>query len=447
MKYDIGIIGGGPAGYSAAFEAAEAGLSVVLFEKDRLGGTCLNRGCIPTKFLLHAAAEISSLKREDYLKAKLKAKGADALLDFLDSEALHRRQIEAVDSLRQDLESHLRKSKIEIVYGVAVIKGPGLISCEDQEYAVDNILIATGICQKKPGADGFITSDELLALREIPKTMKIVGGGTIAVEFAYIYSGLGTEVTIQIRGDCLLRDWSREVSRTVETILKQQGVSIVKKCSPETLWTSDAEVCLSAVGMEPEVEGLEASSFDFGEDGGIITNYRGGTKTTGIYAIGDVRSGSARLAHAAMEDGRKAVRAIICSSVSEKTKAYLPEADAAVTKCIYLSPEIAETGIDEDAAEANGLRAVSVKTPLYSNPMNVIYGGNRSFIRLTADAEKKTLIGARIVSERASDMISELSLAINAGISVHKLCENVRPHPSFAEGMTTAVLALKEALG
>ena len=430
MKYDIGIIGGGPAGYSAAFEAARNGLHVVLFEKDKLGGTCLNRGCIPTKYLLHAASLFDAVKREPYIKT-------DNPLHFLDSESLQRGKEDAVESLRQNLERNLLQNKIEIITGQASVKESGTIICNDLEYQADKILIATGVRQKTPFAEGFITSNELLELKNIPKTMKIVGGGTIAVEFAYLYASLGTKVTIQIRGDRLLRTWSKEISRTVETMLKQHGVSIEKKCVPEVLQKADAEICLSAVGMIPEISGIDRTLFDIGDDGGIVTDIYGETKTAGIYAAGDVRSGSEKLAHTAMADGRKAVH----SALSKKSVE-----NAAVVRCIYLVPEIADVGIDEETAEGEGLHAVSIKTPLYSNSMNVIAGGYRSFIRLTADSERKILIGAQIVSEHASDMITELALAINNEVPVSQLTANIRPHPSFSEGVTDAVRDLEKAL-
>jgi len=430
MTFDVGIIGGGPGGYSAAFEAAKNGLSVILFESERLGGTCLNRGCIPTKYMAHFARMRSDA-------CSLHSVGICEDVFRVDFPRLHQDRERTIDVLRENLWGSLMRDKVKVVRGFASIDEPGLILCSNEKYSVKNIIIATGATVKKPLADGFLNSDGVLRLTELPRKVKIVGGGTVAVEFAQMLRRLGSEVTVQIRGDRLLRAWNREASVSITQILKADGIIIKTKCEKDILENRDADICISALGVEPSLSGLNKELFDIGELGGIVVDSCGRTKTSGIYAVGDVTEKSSFLAHHAMEEGKRAVQDILGNDIPKR---------AAKVKCIYLSPEIAEAGIMEDVARESGILYESVKVPLYSNPMNMIYGGKRGYIQVVADKDKGTLIGAQIFGERASDLISELCLAINAEIPVWKCAGSVRPHPSFSEGITEAFTALCEKL-
>ncbi len=431
MKYDLGIVGGGPGGYSAAFEAAKNGLNVVLFEMDKLGGTCLNRGCIPTKYLAHIANIRSDL-------AVAQEMGFVAKNDLVNFKAIQAKKNLVVDSLYSNLRESLTRAKIKVVNGAASVNTAGSILCGSDEYRVDKIIIATGAIVGLPLTDGFLNSDGVLKMGDLPETVKIVGGGTVAVEFAQIFRRLGAEVRIQIRGDRLLKNWNREVSSSVTRLLKEEGVQIETKCETERLKEKDALLCISAMGMQPSLSGLNTDLFDIGESGGIIVDGYGETKTKDIYAVGDVVEGSSQLAHHAMEEGRRTVRHIVGLEVPPR---------ACRIRCIYLHPEIAEAGITEEQARADSLSTVSAKVLLYSNSMNMIYGGKRGYIKLLADKEKGILIGAQVMGERASDFISELALTINAGIPVRECIESVRPHPSFSEGISDAFYALREKLG
>lgn len=431
MSYDVGIVGGGPGGYSAAFEAEKNGLKVILFESDRLGGTCLNRGCIPTKYLAH----IANIRSDAVSARELGLMAGSGDVDF---RAIQEGKNWIVGSLRKNLEDSLAKSRIEVVHGSAVVNEAGCVLCGTDEYPVKNIIIATGAAVIKPLTDGFLNSDDVLEMSYLPKTVKIVGGGTVAVEFAQMFSRLGAKVKIQIRGERLLRKWNREVSLSVTRLLRDEGIQIETKCDEERMKEADAETCISAMGVRPLISGLNKDLFEIGESGGIIVNNFGETRTSSIYAVGDVTEGSTQLAHHAMEEGRRAVRHIIGSEIPSKSS---------MVRCIYVCPEIAEVGITEDQAKAEHIPFVSAKAPLYSNSMNMIFGKKRSYIRLVADKEKGTLIGAQMMCERASDLISELALAVNAGILVRKCSESIRPHPSFSESLSDAFATLEGKMG
>lgn len=430
MRYDIGIVGGGPGGYSAAFEAAQNGLKVILFEKDKLGGTCLNRGCIPTKYLVH----IANIRTELALLQKF---GVTVTKNKLDLGQIQKKMYLVTDELRNNLEGSISKAKIDVVHGTAIVEKAGTIFCNSNLYQVENIIIATGATVKKPLSNGFWNSNDVLGMDYLPKSLKIVGGGTVAVEFAQIFARLGADVKIQIRGERLLKNWNREVSASVTKILKDEGIQVETKCLEDDLKKCDAEVCISALGMQPSLTGLSKELFEIGELGGIMVDKIGETKTKGIYAVGDVVEGSTQLAHHAMEEGRRTVRHIMGSDIADKVVR---------VRCIYMNPEIAEVGYTEEQAKLANISIVSAKVPLYSNSMNMIYGGRRGYIKLIADKEEGLLIGAQIMGERASDLISELCLAVNAGLPVRKCAEIVRPHPSFSEGLSEAFLALKDKL-
>lgn len=430
MRYDLAIIGGGPAGYSAAFEALRHGLLTVIFEKNAVGGTCLNRGCVPTKYLEYAA--------ERLIEARHSARyGINLGVVRLEPSAIFQGMGQVVSQLRSELEKALSQDGITLVNGTASIVEAHTVVCGGMEYTCENILIATGSQPASPFVPGALTSDELLRLDRIPDSMTIVGGGVVAVEFAHIFSALGTKVTVCIRSGRLLRGWDRELARGVTQILKDQGVEIKTNCDMERLKESGDEVVLSAIGRVPVTQGVFAGQHGEGLFRGIHAGPDGQTAIPNIYAAGDVVEGSTQLAHVAMDQGRRAVRAI--------SREALPPAPS-IVRCIYVKPEIAVAGFSEEEAKALGIYAVSAKHVMYSNARVLIAGGGRSFAKLVADADRGTLIGAQLMCERAGDMISELSLAMNTGLTIGELLHSVRPHPSFSEAVTEALMELHRKL-
>lgn len=430
MRYDLAVVGGGPAGYSAALEAVDFGLRVVLFEHREIGGTCLNRGCVPTKFLAHAAELYSRIQNaSDY---GISAKGVS--IEY--AMTLQRKQ-EIVSQLRTGLEQTMRQGKIDIIQKTARVTGQGGIYCDGRRYEAENILIATGSSPAQPLVSGAITSDELLELGQIPESLKIIGGGVVAVEFAHIFSSLGTKVTLCLRSERILRKWDRELSVSLAQRMKQKGIIILTNCSMEQMEEIKAELTLSATGRIPNIEGVFENGLDVQLNDGIVTDVFGQTSIPGIFAAGDVIAGSCQLAHVGMEQGRRVADYIAGRPLCKP---------AAVIRCIYTQPEIASVGLDEAEARKEGIRTVTGKQTMYANARTLISGGERGFIKLVADAENGRVLGAQLMCGRASDIAGELALAVNSGLAVQDLVCSVRPHPSFCEEISRAAESLLEKL-
>ena len=426
--YKIAIIGGGPAGYSAAFEAVRYGFSVLLFEMDELGGTCLNRGCIPTKYLSHVAELYSNIN-------ELKRYGIGVEPTGLDYEKTVDESENIVSKLREDLTNNLLQSKITIVKGKAKLLDETHISCNGEVFEAEHIIIATGSKNTdKPLAD-CINTDELLSLKHLPDKLIILGGGVSAVEFADIFSRLGAQVDIYIRGKRILRKWSKEIAASISSVLKKNGVKIHTEADLADIDLTSATV-LSVLGRKPNLEGIDETIdegiISIADNGGIVVDEYYRTKTKNIFAVGDVTENSAQLAHVAMEEAKQVVRLI----AGETTK------KSAVVQCIYTMPEVAVVGLSESEAKEAGIDYISSKQTMYSNARTVIGSTDRGFIKIIADKNTEKIIGAELMCERASDMVGELALAINSGIKVSELEGSTRAHPTFYEAVTEALAKL-----
>ena len=428
--YDIAIIGGGPAGYTAAFEAVKNRMSAVLFEQGQMGGTCLNRGCVPTKYLSHVARK--------YYEAKCAE--ADGLLYQgidIDYSKTFSRMNGIVSELRDGLRGRLSRETVEIVQGEASIDRNRNVVCGGKTYEAKNILICTGAAPIESGMGDGVTSDDILKMNAIPRRLHIMGGGTVAVEFAEIFRMLGSEVTIHIRADRILRKWDKEIAVGLTQSMKKKGIGIEKNCDFAQLAFEKDSVILSALGRHAVLPSFECRLFDIGANGGIVVDGCGWTGTEGVYAAGDVVEGSLQLAHIGMEQGRRAVRSM----------AGLETKEAAVpVKCIYPDQEIASVGLTAAEAEEKGIWAISAKYSMYANARTVISTQERGFVKILAEKDSKKLIGAQLMCERAGDIAAELALAVNLGITVEEMLHSVRPHPSYAEAVTEALHLLEDKL-
>ena len=422
--YKIAIIGGGPAGYSAAFESVRYGFSVLLFEMDKLGGTCLNRGCVPTKYLTHVADLYRNINASNRYGIGVELTGLDYEKTVAESENI-------VSKLREDLTNNLLQSKITIVKGKAKLLDETHISCNGEVFEAEHIIIATGSKNAdKPFAD-CINTDELLSLKRLPDKLIVLGGGVSAVEFADIFSSLGTQVDIYIRGKRILRKWSKEIATSVSSVLKKNGVKIHTEANFTDIDKTSATV-LSVLGRKPNLEGVDEGHVSIADDGGIVVDEYYRTKTKNIFAVGDVTENSAQLAHVAMEEAKQVVRFI----AGETTK------KSAVVQCIYTMPEVAVVGLSESEAKEAGIDYISAKQTMYSNARTVIGSTDRGFIKIIADKNTEKILGAELMCERASDMVGELALAINNGIKVSELEGSTRAHPTFYEAVTEALSKL-----
>lgn len=422
--YKIAIIGGGPAGYSAAFEAVRYGFSVLLFEMDELGGTCLNRGCVQTKYLSHVAEFYSNINESKRYGIGVEPTGLDYEKTVAESENI-------VSKLREDLTNNLLQSKITIVKGKAKLLDETHISCNGEVFEAEHIIIATGSKNTDKPFVHCINTDELLSLKHLPDKLIILGGGVSAVEFADIFSRLGVRIDIYIRGKRILRKWSKEIAASISSVLKKNGVKIYTEADFADIDKSSSTV-LSVLGRKPNLEGIDEGLVSIADDGGIVVDEYYRSKTNNIFAVGDVTENSAQLAHVAMEEAKQVVR-FIAGETTQKS---------AVVQCIYTMPEVAVVGLSESEAKEAGIDYISSKQTMYSNARTVIGSTDRGFIKIIADKNTEKILGAELMCERASDIVGELALAINSGIKVSELEGSTRAHPTFYEAVTEALAKL-----
>lgn len=427
--FDLAIIGGGPAGYSAAFEAVRYNLSVCMFECDKIGGTCLNRGCVPTKYLSYVARKYQDIKKQD--------DGIFVKSVKIDYEKTISKMDDIVSSLRMGLNESLNKSRVEMVFGNAIIKESGVVVCNGKEYYAKKIIIATGTVANVPLVQGALTSDEVLNMDYIPERIHIIGGGAVAVEFAEIFSMLGSSVNISIRGDRILKNWDKEIANSLTQSMKKKGIIINKRCDFASMTFCDDEIVISATGRRANVPSVEGDLFDIGINGGIIVDCNYQTKTQGVFAAGDVIEGSEQLAHTAMEQGRQIVRFIVKETgIHKKT----------VIRCIYPYQEIASVGLTEADAKEQGIGYLVAKQTMFSNARTVISTTERGFIKIVVEKERGRILGAQLVCEHAGEIVSELAMAIDQGLTVNNMLQTVRPHPSYCESLQDVFRTMEDKI-
>jgi len=450
-EFDLIVIGAGPGGYVSAIRGAQEGMRVAIVENREIGGTCLNRGCIPTKTLMHAA----QLYREMGDCGKF---GVFAENVSYDITRIYARKEEVVSQMREGVVFLLKSNKITLFTGAAQITAPGAVSVACAGGKTDlfarNILIATGSVPARPPIPGLelpgvITSDEILAQPGTGyRSLVIIGGGVIGVEFATIVHSLGCAVTIIEAMDRILPNLDRELSQSLSMLLKRRGVVIHTAASLEGIARTDegltcsfrqkgvtasveAQSVLVAIGRRANVEGLFAGELNAEFDRGLVVNEHFETSIRGIYAVGDVIHGGIQLAHAASAQG--------CSAVAHMV-GKPPELDLTVVpSCVYTDPEIASVGLTEAQAKERGLTVKTGKFTMAGNGKSIINGQERGFIKVVSDAESEVILGAQLMCARATDLVSELATAIVNRLTIRQLASVIRPHPTFTEGVTEAV--------
>lgn len=450
-QYDLVIIGGGPGGYVPALRAAEWGLKTALVEKDFVGGTCLNRGCIPTKTLLHSAELFEEMKRAGEF-------GITAGEPEISMEALKNRKIQVTEELRKGIEGALKKAKITQIKGFAKITGEHEVTVQESEgevvYTADKILISAGSAPVHlpiPGADlpGVLNSDGLLDRGEAPfESLIIIGGGVIGMEFASLYQALGTKVTVLEALDKLLATMDKEFGQSVKMLMKKRGADIhtgamvqkIEKTEKGFLCTYqekekeqqvEAEGILIAVGRRPCTEGLFGEGVEIQtERGRILVNEHFQTSIPNIYAAGDV-IGGIQLAHVATVEGIHAV----AHMTGKKAEVRLD----LVPSCVYTNPEMASIGLTADEAKKQEIPAKSVKYPMSANGKSLLSAQERGFVKILFHEETRKVLGAQLMCARATDMIPIFGTAIANGLTVEDMKKNMYPHPTFSEGIGEAL--------
>lgn len=455
FQYDLVIIGAGPGGYEAAYEAADFGMKVALVEKDLVGGTCLNRGCVPTKTMMHSSDAYRIATRSANIGVTAEGVKAD-LNRIID------RKCEVSETLRDGIMFLLKKKKVDFVTGTAKVTDGHTVEIsgneEVSELTAANIMIATGsepATPPIPGADlpGVLDSTGLLELRgEIMKDFVIIGGGVIGIEFATIYSDLGTNVTVVEAMDRLLPNMDKELGRSLKMNFKNRGIdthtnAMVEKIEErngrlvcfykekDKVQEVEADHILVCTGRRPVTKGVFSAELEeklLGARGFLQVDDCYRTEIPSIYGIGDAIGGT-MLAHTATAEGRNAV-AIMNGKEPEINM-------NVVAGCIYTSPEIASVGLTQDEAKEAGIDVITKKFPTSANGKTIIEELDRGFIKLVASKEDHTLLGAQLMCGRATDIIGELAVAIANGLTIDEVANTIHPHPTFVEAVCEAARA------
>ena len=450
--YQLIVIGAGPGGYTAALRAAKLGLHTAIVERREVGGTCLNRGCIPTKTLLHASQVYSDAAEG----ARMGVHAGNISYDMGEIFAYKR---SVSDKLRQGIHALLKGAKVDVVEGTAQITAPGEVTVTAPDgaavqYTAERILAATGSVNVRPPIPGLelpgvMTSDELLEGMDKPyESLVIIGGGVIGVEFATFYSNLGCRVTLVEGMANLLPMMDRELGQNLAQILKKKGVEVLTSAMVQSLEPAEGGLCvhlrqkdkdvavtgekvLCAIGRRAYFDGLFAPEMMPALNGKrllVDENYQ--TSIPGVYAIGDASS-AVQLAHVAAAQGTDCVERM-CGSKGTTDLRVIPS-------CIYSAPEIAVVGLTEAEAKEQGIPAVSGKCTLFSNARTIIEDPGRCFMKLVGRTDTREIIGAQLMCQHASDMISQISTAMVNHLTAEQLLSVMRPHPSFEEAMAEAV--------
>ena len=466
MTKRIVVLGGGPAGYVAALRAAQLGAQVTLVESREIGGTCLNRGCIPTKALVAAT---------ERLRMARSAAGFGVVLGEprVDFAALMARKVAVTTQQRGGVEHLLKGRKVEIVAGVgrlvdaqtvhvaygadaasAGASAAGASAADGRDLSGDAVIIATGSRPAVPAVfevddPRVTTSDGLLEIDRLPSSLAIVGGGVIGCEFASIFAELGTQVTVVEMLDQLLPGEDRRSVAALSQSFRKAGVAVRLKTRVEGVdaavsdqvglvladgSTVAAALVLVSVGRSPVSRGLglEEAGVELDEHGFVTTDETQRTTLDGVFAAGDV-AGPPLLAHWAYRQGAAAAENAVLGSRRAVDRRFVPN-------CIFSHPEVASFGTSEDQAEAENLPIAIAQVRFNGNSKAVIEGENDGVVRIIARADDRRVIGASLVGPHVTELVQELALAAQAGLTLDDVADTIHAHPTLSEAVGEAAL-------
>lgn len=451
IKTDICIIGGGPAGYVAAIRAGQLGKNIVLIEKEYIGGTCLNWGCIPTKALLKTAETIETIK-------KSKEFGVTSSVSDINITNAVTRKDRIVKSLKIGLEYLLNNKKVTIIKGEGLIESPNRVKAkfnteenEDLIINCDKLIITSGSNPLVPALsgmelDGVITSNEAINLSEIPASMTIIGAGAIGLELATLFNAMGTKITVIELQDKILPQEDVEITAELLKIMKRQGIKFrlgakvkeIKKADDgltalieenETESEIVSEKVLIAIGrklnLTPDIEALGQKL----NGKAIEVNELMETSIPNVYAAGDVVGGKL-LAHLAFAQGKAAAE----NACGGKTKISYNTVPA----CVYTHPEVASVGMTEANATAEGYKTKVGRFDFRNNGRALCQGSRDGFVKVVIDEKTGIILGSQILGAQASELISEITLAITLGAKAEVLADMIHPHPTLSEAIMEA---------
>ena len=458
-QFDVTVIGGGPGGYVAAIRASQLGKKVALVEKERVGGICLNWGCIPSKSLLKSAEMMHSFRRAEEFGFTLK----DVTVNW---PTIIKRSRDVSERIVKGVEFLMKKNKVEVIPGTGKLTGKTTVEVSREGKTVEtissrSIILATGARPRSiPGVPidrkAVITSTEAMLLASQPKSMIVIGGGAIGVEFAYFYNAFGTKVTVVEMLPSLLPKEDKEITKILESSLKKQGIEIltstkvesvtvengvkVKVADKDVKKTLSADVALMAVGVQGNVDniGLETVGIK-AEKGMILTNEFQQTNVPSIYAIGDV-AGPPWLAHAASHQG-----VVAADHIAGRAKHGIDRTN--IPSCTYCHPQVASIGLTEEDAVKAGHTVKVGRFPFRPLGKAMAIGESEGTVKLVFDERYGELLGAHIVGPEATELIAELGMAKALETTYSEILHTMHAHPTLSEAvMEAAGQAFNEAI-
>ncbi|MDD5042828.1 MAG: dihydrolipoyl dehydrogenase [Candidatus Omnitrophica bacterium] len=425
--YDLVVIGAGWAGFNAALKAKKSGLKVCLVERGEIGGTCLNRGCIPTKSLIASAKIYSLIKKSAVF-------GIDAGSPSVDFNRLKERKEGLVRILAEGMRSRL--SGVDFVRAEASIISEGRLEVGGSKVDTKFTLIATG--SVPVGLEGLkfdgervISSNEALDLAFLPRSLLIIGGGVIGCEFAGLFSALGSDVTIAEKLPSLLPGEDRDISRKMETFFKKKGVKVITGTDPLSSDLGVYEKIVVCVGRRPDTAGLGLDKLGIKSSRGIEVDDFLMTGLNNVYAAGDCTA-KRMLAHYAAYQGEAAVENMLSGN---RRRA----AAQAVPSCVFTDPEIASVGLSEEAASASGIQVRVHKFDFRASAMARVSEEAEGFIKIVSRNDSGEILGGCIIGPRATEMIAVLTVAICAGMDVERMRQVIFAHPTISESLHEAL--------
>ncbi len=451
-EYDVVIIGAGIGGYTAAEAAVNAGLKTLLVEKNLIGGTCLNRGCIPTKLYLHLSRQYRELLYYNNYGLNIEnlTVNRELLYDYL---------IKTVKKIRNDLTNRLISNHIDICFGKAILESANQVAIfsenEKKDIRAKYIILATGSCPALPSIPGMqlpnvITSDQLFMKEHlIPQSIAIIGGGVIGIESAFMLKQFGAQVILIEQKECILNNFSKELSAAVTRYLENSGIKIILDTTLNSIDEADDELVLSienngihkkiitekvllAIGRKANYKAIGAEQAGVHTANDRITvdeNFE--TSVKGIFAIGDAAS-KYQLAYVAAAQGKQVIEYIINKAPILKQR-YIPQ-------CVYITPEVAVVGQTEESAIQQEIAIQVGYARMSANGRAVLEGCDNGFIKVIIDKHNQCLIGAELFCENAVDMIGMLEICIEDAIPVRDLKKIIFPHPSYSESIQDAIV-------
>lgn len=438
--YNTAVLGGGPGGYVAAIRLAQLGQKTVLIEKDSVGGTCLNRGCIPTKALLHSAEVYHTVLSA----AQYGVIAHDVKYDY---KMIAAKKDTVVKTLRGGVEYLLKNAGVDLISGKGVLTSANEILINgESKITTDNIVLATGSCPANvpiPGidSDGVINSDGVLELKQAPESLVIIGGGVIGIEFATLFNALGKKVTVVEMLPQILTGVDDQIASELKNVLAKKGIDIYTSAKVTKIENNgevichyeqdgkakkaSGEVCVVAIGRKPNTENIGLETVGVKTTKGFVdVDEKMRTSIPGVYAIGDI-TGKAQLAHVASAQGIVAAHNI---AGQDKAMHY-----NVVPACIYTSPEIACVGMDEKMARNNGYDVKVGRFATSANGKSMIIGEKKGVVKVVTDKRTGEILGAQMMAPRATDMIAEICVVMKTEGTIEELEDTIHPHPTVSE--------------